>query len=394
MPTSPSTEAGAPLAGVRVLDLTRLVPGPVCTQHLADLGADVIKIEDTAAGDAVPPKLRALVNRNKRGIRLDLKHPDAADALLRLAHDADVLVEGFRPGVMARLGLGYDVLAAINPRIVYCSVTGYGQTGPDRERPGHDLNYCADAGVADQLGTADGPALSNVPIADLMGGALGAAMGILAALFDAARTGRGRHVDIAMADGALAHAVMPLAALATHGRTKRAGHDTLTGALACYATYRTADGRWLALGALERKFWDALCDALERPDLKPLHRSGAADVEARLRGELARLFATLPLAAWEARLRHAGGCASPVRTLEEALADPHFRERGMVVESVHPAYGHVTQVATPVKMSGFEFALRRHAPRPGEHTAEVLREAGFDAPAIEALIAGGAVAVA
>jgi alpha-methylacyl-CoA racemase len=394
MPTSPSTEAGAPLAGVRVLDLTRLVPGPVCTQHLADLGADVIKIEDTAAGDAVPPKLRALVNRNKRGIRLDLKHPDGAGALLRLAHDADVLVEGFRPGVMARLGLGYDVLAAINPRLVYCSVTGYGQTGPDRERPGHDINYCADAGVADQMGNADGPALSNVPIADLMGGALGAAMGILAALFDAARTGRGRHVDIAMADGALAHAVMPLAALATHGRTKRAGHDTLTGALACYATYRTADGRWLAVGALERKFWEALCDALERPDLKPLHRSGDADVEARLRDELARVFATLPLAAWQARLRHAGGCASPVRTLEEALADAHFRERDMVVESAHPTYGPVTQVASPVKMSGFEFALRRHAPRPGEHTAEVLREAGFDAAAVEALIAGGAAAAA
>jgi alpha-methylacyl-CoA racemase len=394
MPTSPSTEASPPLAGVRVLDLTRLVPGPVCTQHLADLGADVIKIEDTAAGDAVPPKLRALVNRNKRGIRLDLKHPDGAGALLRLAHDADVLVEGFRPGVMARLGLGYDVLAAINPRLVYCSVTGYGQTGPDRERPGHDLNYCADAGVADQMGNADGPALSNVPIADLMGGALGAAMGILAALFDVARTGRGRHVDIAMADGALAHAVMPLAALATHGRTKRAGHDTLTGALACYATYRTADDRWLAVGALERKFWDALCDALERPDLKPLHRSGNADVEARLRDELARLFATLPLTAWQARLRHAGGCASPVRTLEEALADPHFRERGMVVESVHPTYGPVTQVASPVKMSGFEFALRRHAPRPGEHTAEVLREAGFDAATVEALIADGAAAAA
>jgi alpha-methylacyl-CoA racemase len=397
MPTSPWTDASgprAPLVGVRVLDLTRLLPGPVCTQHLADLGADVIKIEDTGAGDAVPPKLRALVNRNKRGIRLDLKHPDGAGALLQLVRDADVLIEGFRPGVMARLGLGYDVVAAINPRIVYCSVTGYGQSGRDRERPGHDLNYCAEAGVADQIGTAEQPALSNVPIADLMGGALGAAMGILAALFDASRTGRGRHVDIAMADGALAHAVMPLAALATHGRTQRAGSDTLTGALACYATYRTADGRWLAIGALERKFWHALCDALERPDLKPLHRSGDTRMEAQVRDELARLFATLPLADWEARLRHAGCCASPVRTLEEALADAHFRERGMVLDSVHPSYGALTQVATPVRMSGFEFELRRHAPRPGEHTAEVLREAGFEAQAVDALIASGAAAAA
>ena len=381
-----------PLDGIRVLDLSRILAGPWCTQNLADLGADVIKIEDIAGGDAVPPKLRALVNRNKRGIRLHLKHLQGADALLRLAHDADVLVEGFRPGVMARLGLGYDVVAAINPRIVYCSITGYGQTGPDRERPGHDINYCAEAGVADQMGRGGQPALSNVPLADLMGGALGAAMGILAALFDAARTGRGRHVDIAMADGALAHAVMPLAALATHGSTRRAGNDTLTGALACYGTYRTADDRWLAVGALERKFWDALCDALELPDLKPHHRSGDVQVEARLRDELARLFATLPLADWEARLRHAGCCASPVRTVEEALDDVHFRARGMVVDSVHPTYGRVTQVASPVKMSGFRFALHRHAPRPGEHTAEVLLEAGMDAAAVDALIAAGAAA--
>lgn len=393
MPTSKSTDTeGAPLSGVRVLDLTRLVPGPVCTQHLADLGADVIKIEDTDAGDAVPPKLRALVNRNKRGIRLDLKQSAGANALLRLVHDADVLVEGFRPGVMQRLGLGYDTIAAINPRIVYCSITGYGHSGPDRDRPGHDINYCAEAGVSDQIGSTLGPALSNVPVADLMGGALGAVMGILAALFDAARSGRGRHVDVAMADGALAHAVMPLAALATHGATRRAGADTLTGGLACYATYRTADERWLAVGALERKFWDALCDAIERPDLKPMHRCGDAQREAELRAELAALFATRPLAEWEARLRHAGCCASPVRTLEEALADPQFRARGMVVESVHPAYGAVAQVALPVQMSGFSFALRRHAPQPGEHTVEVLGEAGFEAAEIDALLTGGAAA--
>jgi alpha-methylacyl-CoA racemase len=396
MPISLSTESaaaqGAPLAGVRVLDLTKLVPGPVCTRHLADLGADVIKVEDTAAGDAVPPALRALANRNKRGLRLDLKRPEGAEALRRLACSADVLVEGFRPGVMDRLGLGYAALAQVNPRLVYCSLTGYGQTGPDRDRPGHDANYCAEAGIALECGNAHGPALSNVPVADLLGGALTAALGIVSALFDARRSGQGRHVDIAMAEGALAHAVMPLAALARHGRSRPAGEDTLTGALACYAHYRTKDGRWLVVGALERKFWDAMCEALQRPDWKPLHRTGQRDVEQRLREDLAALFATRDLADWDAVLRGAGGCVSPLRTLEEALVDPQFVDRGMVVESEHPDWGRVTHVATPVRMSGHAFALERHAPRPGEHTDEVLREAGLTPHDIAALRASGAAA--
>jgi crotonobetainyl-CoA:carnitine CoA-transferase CaiB-like acyl-CoA transferase len=379
-----------PLRGLRVLDLTRLLPGPMCTQHLADLGADVVKVEDTGAGDYAPPALRAMANRNKRGLQLDLKQPEAAEAFLRLARGADVVVEGFRPGAMGRLGLGYESVAAVNPRIVYCSLTGYGQSGPYRDRPGHDLNYCGHAGVADQMGVdKDTLALSNVPIADLMGGALTAAMGILAALFDAARTGRGRHLDIAMADGALAHAVMPLATLATHGSTPRAGRDTLTGALACYALYRTADDRFLAVGALERKFWDALCDVIERADLKPLHRTGNAVTEARVREELAAIIGARPLAHWEARFAPADCCVSPVHTLEEALADPHFRARGMVVDSVHPTLGPLTQVACPVKMSRYGFELRRHAPRPGEHTVELLREAGCSEETIAAWLEKG-----
>ncbi|HEV8314373.1 MAG TPA: CaiB/BaiF CoA-transferase family protein [Burkholderiaceae bacterium] len=379
-----------PLRGVRVLDLTRLVPGPVCTQHLADLGADVVKIEDTGVGDHAPPALRAIVNRNKRGLQIDLKQPEGAEAFLRLAHDADVVIEGFRPGAMARLGLGYDEVATVNPRIVYCSLSGYGQSGPYRDRPGHDLNYCGHAGVADQIGIdADTLALSNLPIADLMGGALTAAMGILAALFDAARTGRGRHLDIAMADGALAHAVMPLATLAAHGSTRRAGGDTLTGGLACYALYRTEDDRFVAVGALERKFWDALCDVIGRADLAPLHRTGDVTTEARVRGELAAIFCARPLSHWEARFARADCCVSPVHTLEEALADPHFRARGMVLDSVDPTVGPLTQVACPVKMSRYGFELRRHAPRPGEHTVEVLREAGCTESVIAALLEKG-----
>lgn len=389
--TSPShgPAAGAPLAGVRVLDLTRLLPGPMATLHLADLGADVIKIEDTGAGDYATPSVRALANRNKRGLRLDLKHPEGLATLLHLCRDADVLVEGFRPGVMERLGAGYEAVAAVNPRIVYCSITGFGQTGPLRDAPGHDIDYAALAGVADQMGNAGGPALSNVPVADLLGGTMGALAGTLAALFSAARTGRGRHVDIAMADVALAHAVLPLAMLHQQGRVPRVGQGALTGSLACYSFYRTADDRQVAVGALEPKFWLDLCRRLERPDLLPLHRTGDPATEARLRAELEAVFAARPLAHWRSLFHDAEGCVAPVLRVDEALAHPQFRARGMRVEGAdadQPALG------CPFAMTGFVAGDARPAPRPGEHSDEILREAGLDAAAIAALRAAGAVA--
>jgi crotonobetainyl-CoA:carnitine CoA-transferase CaiB-like acyl-CoA transferase len=371
-----SAPLGAPLAGVRVLDLTRLLPGPLGTMHLADLGADVIKIEDTGAGDYASPAVRALVNRNKRAIRIDLKHADGVATLLRLCREADVLVEGFRPGVMQRLGVGYEAVAAINPRIVYCSISGFGQTGPLRDMPGHDLNYTALAGVADQIGNAAGPALSNLPLADLLGGTMTAVAGILAALFDVQRSGSGRHVDIAIADGVLAHAVLPLAGWHQHGQVPQAGQSALTGALACYGFYRTADDRQVAVGALEPKFWDDLCRTLERPDLVPLHRSGNAATEEGLRAELAAIFGARPLAHWRSLFHDGVGCVTPVLRVDEALEHPHFRARGMrvVADGVAPL-----QFGCPIKMTGFNPSAPRPAPRAGEHTEEILRQAGLDA---------------
>ncbi|MDM0039184.1 CaiB/BaiF CoA-transferase family protein [Variovorax sp. J22G21] len=383
-----SASTGAPLAGVRVLDLTRLLPGPLGTMHLADLGADVVKIEDTGAGDYASATVRALVNRNKRAIRIDLKHPEGVAALLRLCRDADVLVEGFRPGVMQRLGVGYEAVAAVNPRIVYCSISGFGQTGPLCDTPGHDVNYAALAGVADQIGNAAGPALSNLPVADLLGGTMTAVAGILAALFDAARSGRGRHVDIAMADGVLAHAVLPLAGLHQHGEVPRTGHGALTGALACYGFYRTADDRHVAVGALEAKFWDDLCRTLERPDLAPLHRSGDPATEERLRAELAAIFGAQPLAHWRSLFHDGVGCVTPVLRIDEALAHPHFRARGMRIAADDAA---LPQLGCAIKMTGFDPSTPRPAPRAGEHTEEILRAAGLDAPAVAALRAAGAV---
>lgn len=376
-----------PLAGIRVLDLTRLLPGPLATLHLADMGADVVKIEDTSNGDYAAPAVRALVNRNKRALRLNLKQPAGAAALLRLCGTADALVEGFRPGVMARLGVGYTEAVAANPRLVYCSLSGFGQTGPLRDHPGHDINYGSLTGVVDQVGTPAGPALSNLPLADLLGGTMTAVAGILAALFHAARTGRGRHLDIAIADGVLAHAVLPLAALHQHGRVPPVGQGTLTGGLACYGIYGTSDGRFVAVGALERKFWTALCSRLERPDLAPLHRSADAAQEERVRAELAAVFGARPLAHWSALFADGEACVTPVLRLDETLQHPHFQARGMV--RPQPDGGHA--FGSPFGLGDLGL-LPCPAPSPGEHTDQLLREAGYDAQEIAALRACGAAA--
>ena len=254
-----------PLRGVKVLDLTRLLPGPVCTLHLADLGAEVTKVEDTGAGDyartlgAKPGAVSAfyrMVNRGKRSIALDLKDARGREAFLALARRADVVVEGFRPGVVDALGVGYDAVRAVRPSIVYASISGYGQDGPRARYAGHDVNYLGYAGVLDQTGARGGPpALSNLQVADLLGGALTTALAIVAALAGALRSGHGRRIDVAMADAALAHNVFALHALVQDGRVAPRGEDLLTGGVPCYGVYPTRDGRWLAVGALEAKFW-------------------------------------------------------------------------------------------------------------------------------------------
>jgi crotonobetainyl-CoA:carnitine CoA-transferase CaiB-like acyl-CoA transferase len=392
---SEDQDAG-PLAGLRVLDLTRLLPGPVCTLYLADLGADVVKIEDTGAGDyarsignrpgTVSAFFRA-VNRNKRSAALNLKDPRGHAAFIALAKAADVLVESFRPGVVAGLGVDYEAIAAVNPRIVYASISGYGQHGPRAQAAGHDINYLGYAGVLDQTGTHGGPpALCNLQIADLLGGAASAAIGILAALVGAQRTGRGRYVDVAMADAALAHNIFALHALTQWGRTLPRGGDLLTGGVPCYGVYGTQDGRWLAVGALEDKFWRSLCATIGRPDLATGAFALGEDGE-RVRRELDAVFGGAPLAHWIERFADVDCCVTPVATLDEALADPQFTARGMVVARPDGT----RQYAPPFKLTGHAFAVTRDAPTQGQHTEEVLREAGYDNDAIAALAAAGVV---
>ena len=260
------------LSGLSVLDLSRLLPGPFCSLYLAQLGATVIKIEEPGTGDyarLLSPEMFALVNRGKKSITLDLKKPEDVAKLHALAKTADVVLESFRPGVMDKLGCGYAALKAINPRLVFCALTGYGQDGPWRDKAGHDLNYCGYAGALDQTGAADAaPAMSGFQIADLAGGALTAALGIVAAAMGAKASGEGCFVDAAMLDGTLALQTTTLSTLRAVGEAAARGSDMLSGALPNYAVYETADGQHIAMGALESKFFMAFCKAVERPDLR------------------------------------------------------------------------------------------------------------------------------
>jgi crotonobetainyl-CoA:carnitine CoA-transferase CaiB-like acyl-CoA transferase len=399
------TGRAPPLTGVRVLDLTRLLPGPMCTLYLADLGADVVKIEDTGAGDyartlspmpsaqpADPSRMTAwyrAINRNKRSLAIDLKAPAGHAAFMALARDADVVVEGFRPGVVHSLRVDYDRVRAVNPGIVYCALSGYGQTGPRAQAAGHDVNYLGYAGVLHHTGVRGGaPALASLQIADVLGGAATAAIAILGALFGAARTGAGRYIDVAMADAVLAHQVFALGALEDAGAVAPRGEDLLTGAVPCYGVYPARDGGWLAVGALEAKFWRALCDTLGRPDLVPLQFATGAE-GAGARRTLEAIFATATRDEWAARFGNVDCCVTPVLDFAEALADPQFSARGMVIRAANGA----RQYAPPFALSPPAFAVTRDAPRQGEHTREVLREAGYADAAIDELVDAGVVRV-
>lgn len=325
----------SPLSGVRVLDLTRLLPGPFCTLYLAQLGAEVIKIEDGDGGDytrLLMPELFALINRGKASITLDLRRTADAQTFRRLAADADVVIESFRPGVMDKLGCGYAALKAVNSRLVYAALTGYGQTGPYQHRAGHDMNFRSYAGELDQTGVADGaPAPGNFQVADLAGGSLTCAIGILAALLQARRSGEGALVDVGMLDGTLALQVAALATLRTLGRSLPRGADALTGAMANYRVYACADGRHLAVGALEYKFFARVCHLAEREDLLDLPLSPGPGGD-RLHEALTALFAQKPRDEWERLLGGDDTCVSAVLNIEEALSNEQVRARGMIAD--------------------------------------------------------------
>jgi alpha-methylacyl-CoA racemase len=394
------------LDGLKVLDLTRLLPGGFCTLLLADFGADVIKVEDTGMGDYVrwaPPHYEGAdpsaggalflsLNRGKRSVRIDLKSEAGRAVLLRLARDADVLVESFRPGVLDRLGVGWERLREANPRLVYCAISGYGQDGPYRDRAGHDIDYLALGGLLGLTGAGpdDPPVQAAGQIADLGGGALMAAFGILAALRERDRSGEGQLVDVSMTDGALSWLAMVAARYFAEGTAPRRGGLELAGGLLCYRPYRCADG-WVALGALEPKFFAAWCAGVGRPDLAERQFE---PVGSPVHAEVEQIFATRTRAEWAAFNDEHDCCLEPVLGLGEALDSELVRAREMVVGLEQPG------VADPVRLLGVPVKLSRTpgdptragGPALGEHTAAVLAEAGYPPEEIDALLDAGAIA--
>ena len=366
-----------PLEGIRVLDLTRLVPGPYATMILADFGAEVIKIEPPGAGDyarefePVMKRESAIFyafNRNKKSVVLNLKDEEGKKQFIKLAKDADVIVEGFRPGVMDRLGVGYHRIKQINPRIIWCSISGFGQKSPYRHMPGHDLNFVALGGILDLTGY-DRPAMLGTQLADLSSG-LWAVIAILLALKNREKTGEGDFIDVSMMDSVISWLHIPVAELVGYKRSPERGKTWPTGRYPSYCVYRAKDG-FVAVAGLEEKFWADICRAIGREDLIPYHQSD----EAWVKEELEKEFMKHPVSYWERLALEKGLCLSPVKRVDEALEDPHVRERGLIWELEVPEEEEKPlSIAPPVKFSKIKPGVRLLPPKMGEHNKEVLDE--------------------
>lgn len=380
------------LEGIKILDLSRLLPGPFCSMLLADFGADVVKVEDPKIGDYIrwwPPRMgrnsgfHVVLNRNKRSLTLNLKSPEGKEIFQQLVHTTDVVLESFRPGVMERLGLGYEKLSKTNPNLIYCAITGYGRTGPRSQKAGHDINYLALGGVLSHSGRENGPTLSGVQIADLGGGAIMAAFSIVAALLARRRQGEGQYIDISMLDGSLTWNCLRWGKYLADQKIPRPGDDMLNHGFACYNIYKTKDGRYMALGALEPKFWQGFCESVGRSNWNQENYFQPGPHQRILQDEIAELFRRKTQADWIAHFGNHDCCCEPVLNLDEVLADPHLRAREMVVELVNESWGAYHQLGIAPKLSRTPGKISSHAPELGEHTDAVLQGLGYSQDQIE-----------
>ncbi|MGB3072044.1 MAG: CaiB/BaiF CoA-transferase family protein [Ottowia sp.] len=387
------------LAGLTVLDASRLLPAALCTQMLGDLGADVLKVEEPGRGDyqrGFPPLGKAdsgtflLCNRNKRSMTLNLKHEEGKHIFRELAAQSDVLVEGFRPGVMDRLGLGYEALKAINPRLIYCAISGYGQDGPYKHLAGHDLNYLGVIGALPLFGKAnEGPMVPGMLAADT-GASLTGAWAILAAVLARQNTGLGQFIDVSMMDSAMAfltyHAAEPL-----FGNVEpRGGEYRNTGGAPCYGIFRCADGHYVTLGALEEHFWTRFCDLAGVPHLKEDQFPEGEARERQFR-VLEDLFRQRTRQEWVDLFFVHDIPGGPVNTMREAFDDPHMRARQMLLHIDHPVEGRIPQLGFPVKFSGTPARIDTPPPTLGQHTSAVLSTLGYDAARISELTRNGTI---
>lgn len=390
-----------PLEGLKVLDLSRLAPGPYCSMLLGDMGADVLLIEEAgkpggrraaqppATSDDVDTRRRMASNntlgRNKRSIRLNLKSDEAREIFYRLADEADIVLEGFRPGVVKRLGVDYETLSGRNARLIYCSLSGFGQDGPYAQRVGHDINYISIGGALGMIGTEGKGGKPAVPVnivADFAGGGLMAAFAILCAVVARQSTGRGQNVDVAMSDGVLSLISSLAATYFANGLNIEPGTFVLNGAAPYYDTYETKDGRWFSVGAIEPWFYENLCRVMGREDFIADQATKDGARREEIAGVFRARFKTKTAEEWFTILNEVDVCATPVLTLAEAFRDPHNRARQMVVE-VEAADGTLEeQVGIAPKLSATPGQVRHRAPYAGEHTDAVLRSLGYEASVI------------
>jgi crotonobetainyl-CoA:carnitine CoA-transferase CaiB-like acyl-CoA transferase len=374
------------LAGITVLDLSRLLPGPFCSMILADHGARVIAVEDKRfmADDL----FITTINRNKEHMSLDLKTLEGKKIFMQLVKKSDVLLEGFRPGVVQRLGIDYASICRINPKIIYCSITGYGQTGPCRNRAGHDVNFLGHSGVLDLIGYPDRPpAIPGVQFADIAGGGMNAVIGILMALLARDRTGKGQQIDISMTDTMVSLLSLVLFLQQRSPEDPKRGDMLLSHRYACYNIYETSDGRYLSLGAVENRFWKTLCEHLGVPEYASLQFD--ENRRSEILGFMTRAFKQKSLAQWESELANLDVCWGPVRNLNEVLQDPLFLERDMVVAIRDTDGKQARTFGIPVKLSQTPGSIRTPPVNFGERTTSILRELGYTEDQIKALAAKG-----
>jgi alpha-methylacyl-CoA racemase len=375
-----------PLQGIKILDFTTLLPGPYATMMLADMGAEVLRVVSGTRLDLttlLPPfigkenisAIQAYLGRGKKSLTLNLKDLRAVTIVQQLLEEYDIVIEQFRPGVMAKFGLDYPALKERHPGLIYCSLTGYGQTGPLADRAGHDINYLARSGLMAYSGRKEtGPGLTGMQIADIAAGSNNSVIGILAAVIHRQQTGEGQYLDVAMTDGVMAFNAMVGAAYLAEGRElEREGHLLNGGSL--YDFYETGDGRYLSFGGLEPQFFAAFCRAIDRPDLIP-GTVVTADLP-QVKKEVREILKTRTRQEWGEIFKNYDACLEPVLSLAEALSDPQARERGMVVELPLPGGGSVEQLAHPIKYSETDPEYRHIGVPAGTHTFEILKKLGY-----------------